>query len=158
VKRRLLNALAVASLLPCVATIVMWVRSYGPPDPQGHTGVLNISRTEPLYWVLFAPGRFTLCRQVGSDWSRPLHAFHFAGIHFGGLWGNGSILWNLAVPYRLLALLTLAPPAICACLWWRSRRTTKRTTTGRCLTCGYDLRATPDRCPECGMAASSNKP
>jgi hypothetical protein len=56
----------------------------------------------------------------------------------------GPRLW---VPYWPIALLTAIFP-ICWCLAYFRRRHRKQ--LGQCGMCGYDLRATPDRCPECG--------
>ncbi len=56
---------------------------------------------------------------------------------------------ELILPYWLVLLLTLVP------FPWLRRRTRRahRASEGRCLRCGYDLRASPQRCPECGAVA-----
>jgi len=58
-----------------------------------------------------------------------------------------------SVPWWMLIALALIAPALRAA-WWRIRR--RRVGAGRCAVCGYDLRATPLRCPECGAASSTS--
>ena len=51
---------------------------------------------------------------------------------------------------RMAALLAVAPGLYGLRWWLRRRRRASRDAVGRCNLCGYDLRATPERCPECG--------
>jgi hypothetical protein len=53
--------------------------------------------------------------------------------------------WNRASLLVLLSALAWSVPAIL-----RQHRAGKRRAAGLCAECGYDLRASPDRCPECG--------
>src|SRR5204863_9981194 len=56
-------------------------------------------------------------------------------------------------PMWFLFLLIAVPTA-----WWffgRERRL-KRLRTGRCKNCGYDLRESRERCPECGQVFAAH--
>jgi hypothetical protein len=66
--------------------------------------------------------------------------------------------WSVSFPDWLLpAVFLLLPCGVLlrhAQIWIRRRARRGRT---RCECCGYDLRASTDRCPECGMPAPSGR-
>ncbi len=51
---------------------------------------------------------------------------------------------------RLPALAIISGGILICCIVPLHRRRRKRKKLGLCLKCGYDLRASKDRCPECG--------
>ncbi len=57
-------------------------------------------------------------------------------------WAAATVLTLLATPLWLATLLRL-------------RRARHRRRNGLCALCGYDLRGSPSRCPECGHAAEA---
>jgi hypothetical protein len=175
------------SLVLCVVTCILWVRSLGhferidvryarwPRADEAYTGYLGISwyantlRVE-LIRVPFAPAYFhrglpmvslpwhlqqyppgVRWEFLGNGVTRVMNGyppgFDFAHTPYTTDGVTGDRL-ALAVRPWLPALLTAVLPAIWLYKRLKARRAGRR--EGFCPHCGYDLRATPDRCPECG--------
>jgi hypothetical protein len=159
--RSTLRALTVFSLLLLVATVVLWVRSYGLSDtvdhfvlidrngPPSQIGTVFLSVPGQL-WCVHAPKK--VLRSIGGDWGR---RWLFPGLWYAvGYWPDKPIpnTHLISCRYWLLTIVLAALPVGRGLRYgvrrWRVRG---RGLNGTCLRCGYDLRATPDRCPECGM-------
>jgi hypothetical protein len=85
----------------------------------------------------------------------------------GVMWGGGHFTepkgWGLSrrldrtdawlvLPWWLVIGGSAVPPAVLVARTVRRGRRALREYRGLCAGCGYDLRATPGRCPECGLA------
>lgn len=180
-KRRLFNLFSILSLMFFVTTAALWIRSrfiserlswegatrwdsiatspgdfvvnlhHSTPSSRGPAYGFEFSRESPpisvknheMAMLVLSVGP----RDVWEHW------------RFGGFvwvrWAtpNRSTSISLAiVPMWPIILLTAMPP-----LAWLTdfRRRRARRRVGLCRRCGYDLRATPERCPECGTLTKS---
>jgi hypothetical protein len=59
------------------------------------------------------------------------------------------------IPLWFPLVLSLVLPAA---WFWHWRRLRLRNRVGKCQRCGYDMRATPERCPECGAMRPGTAP
>ena len=149
----LLHTAAIPSLLLCIGVIVLWARStrtITSPTQADSFNVVHDVHYGHYIWFISDRGRLAFCRQCGRDWHSPKPAFRILGLEYASSTVGQSYLKDLYVPYWLLTTLTLILPTFCTIRWLRHRSTAHRQHAGLCPTCGYDLRATPNRCPECG--------
>ena len=86
-------------------------------------------------WYIGGYSRFSTGRATSRPDSPPLITARYAGV-------------------RLIAVMGLS--AVAPGLWLFKRIHRRRlNATGCCAHCGYDMRATPNKCPECGAIATT---
>jgi hypothetical protein len=162
------------SLLLCVGAVVMWVRSVNALDAlfvaTRGTRWEVVSQESQVILIRFRPWANTTPltydrwdevgpppsarRPLGPGWEASAHA-RLAGFEYASGVYRPPFSWRLprapfhrvAAPHWFLVLLTAAAPLRAG---WRLSRRRRGRRAGLCLRCGYDLRATPYRCPECG--------
>ncbi len=177
--RRLFDVFSGLSSLLFLATAILWVHSYYASDmwnrraPSGQLHFLNeqtvrTHRGQLWYGWQHNGGFATL--MVDAHWPN-FEGFHSSslgmkGLEITGMTGpqvagfaylqgialnKGVFSRAIVMPMWALLLMTMVLPAA----WFYLRPQAHE--NGVCQNCGYDLRATPDRCPECGCVPLHTK-
>ncbi len=69
--------------------------------------------------------------------------------------GNVLDLVDVVIPFWPVALFSTISPVLWFFGYRRARLIEIRRATGLCVRCGYDLRASPSFCPECGTTPAA---
>lgn len=182
-RHRLFAVVSILSLALCLTAAALWVRSYRVGEnwiwrrPDGDRAVRTARGTFTLSWDLGFPTQVNgpqglkyeqnpfacgvdpilfMCSDTGeiyAYWQRS----GFCWIkkdrpRTGTYMARASApMWSITAAWALLPLM-----------WTTLQVGTRKLARKRgdlhlCRTCGYDLRATPDRCPECGAIPKKPK-
>ena len=171
-KRRLFTILVVSlSLFACLAVSAVWLRSGFVADLFGSNngsrmltissgaGLLGFDRTTYNPPTSPSEGRWGMVGQVhvGNPWP----VFHWQWLPSTDLMTrtlSGTVVTRhqTTIPYWIPTLITSFLPAMSLRRWIAHRlQTRRRRKAGLCPKCGYDLRASKDRCPECGTSVAA---
>jgi hypothetical protein len=176
-RRWVFNIMVALSLVIFVVTVGLWVRSYSVSDwlhssdrrwVESDLGHLNITwrivsspavSAAPWTWESSPAGSRILFdvfdefsvmpRWHESRWSFLGLTFVAITVHGSVHMGSGLAVrgeYYVRIPYWILCLATLPVPLV----WLIRRLRVRRYAAGHCQVCGYDLRASNERCPECG--------
>jgi hypothetical protein len=161
------------ALLCCALIALQWARvvpplglGWGDGNRRGGTGYsLGLVNGSPFFETLsgvqpWAPGTGGSAIKfdgqpisfAGFDyWRYDIYLASPDGKRLPGTYGTQTRFW---IAPGWLLLLSLSVAAICRRLWV-SQRKRERDANQLCRNCGYDLRASPGRCPECGVARAA---
>ena len=149
-KRWIFNAAAGLSLVLCLGTVGLWVDSYHSwrfvqyRGPQRQTSIASLR------------GAIAIVAEERPRVSRSAWNYEHRSAEFVLIRGTNGYEWRFryvstssflyaAAPHWFPALLFLVLPGI-----WAVKRCRRRIPPGHCKKCGYDLRGSTERCPECG--------
>jgi hypothetical protein len=185
-RQKLVTFCSVVSLLVWAAVCVLWVRSYFVADRiktfhmwlDGNDSVerkVKIASTSGSFAVMselqrMEPAQFVETPEALGE-VPPLSYTRGKPVSLGGVtnrlgfaWSHKDLrlpsdgftlvmaTWVVVFPLWLPAILFAVPPTGWLIAWRR-----RRGRRGLCGVCGYDIRATPDRCPECGAILVKRK-
>jgi len=170
--RILLNAAAALSLLLCAGAVVFWVlgqsNSYwaGLRRPLTYHEI-GVSRSElylharrttrpnygdsraPPLWLCQTGPVLDFVKEMADVGHAPVAGFF---CYYFDAYGDSEL--QIVLPMAFTVALLAGLPLVAIALDLHRRRRARRGATN-CRSCGYDLRATPDRCPECGTASTA---
>jgi hypothetical protein len=174
-RRRFFTLLSALSLLLFLATVVLWIRSHWmyetvtlhPRNRQMFVTINQVSGRVQLWVYTASPGPAqsgiesvrvdALESMFPPSKSRDmmLHPPSFE-CHYTDASHSGRLIrfYTLGLPHWLFIVLFASCLALPVNRWFRLGRCAR---LNRCPICGYDLRATPDRCPECGTVPAPKK-